>query len=47
MMWKPLSISALPSRLACQVSSASAKLWPFAWMQKSTCVVVPPKAAAT
>ena len=31
----------------CQVSSASAKVWPFPWMQKSTWQVVPPNAADT
>ncbi len=41
-----MSMIALPSRLACQSASASAKLWPFPWMQKSTWHVVPPKAAA-
>ena len=44
-MWKPQSISCLPSRLACQVSSASAKLCPLPWMQKSMWQVVPPNAA--
>ena len=40
-------MSALPSRFACQSERASAKLWPFAWMQKSTWHVVPPNAAAS
>jgi hypothetical protein len=44
-MWKPLSISALPSRLPCQASSAEAKLSPGGWITKSTWQVVPPKAA--
>ena len=41
-----MSISCLPSAFACQSSSASAKVWPCAWMQKSTWQVVPPNAAA-
>ena len=45
-MWKPQSITCFPSRFACQPSSASANVWPWPWMQKSTCVVVPPNAAA-
>ena len=35
-MWKPLSISAFPSRLACHASSVSAKLVPCDWIAKST-----------
>ena len=31
----------------CQVSSASANVWPLPWMQKSTWQVVPPNAAET
>ena len=45
-MWKPLSMIDLPLRLPCQISSASPNVWPLPWMQKSTCVVVPPNAAA-
>src|SRR3954454_5336164 len=41
-----MSISCLPSAFACQAASASAKVWPLPWMQKSTWVVVPPNAAA-
>ena len=37
---------AFPFALPCQVSSADAKVSPCGWMQKSTCVVVPPNAAA-
>ena len=45
-MWKPMSMICLPSRLPCQVSSASANEVPGDWMQKSTWQVVPPNAAA-
>ncbi len=45
-MWYPMSISCLPSAFDFQSASASPKLVPGAWMQKSTCVVVPPRAAA-
>ena len=41
-----MSITCLPSAFACQSASASAKVWPLPWMQKSTWQVVPPNAAA-
>ena len=41
-----MSITCLPSAFACQSASASAKVWPLPWMQKSTWLVVPPNAAA-
>ena len=41
-----MSITCLPSALTFQSASASAKLVPWAWMQKSTWQVVPPRAAA-
>ena len=44
-MWKPLSITACPSRFDCHSSIASAKVMPFGWMMKSTWHVVPPNAA--
>ena len=41
-----MSISCLPSAFDFQSASASPKLVPGAWMQKSTWHVVPPRAAA-
>ncbi len=41
-----MSISCLPSAFAFQDASESVKDVPGAWMQKSTWVVVPPRAAA-
>ena len=41
-----MSITCLPSAFACQSESASAKVCPLPWMQKSTWLVVPPNAAA-
>ncbi len=47
-MWKPTSITGLQrSIFSCQVASASAKLCPGIWKQKSTSDVVPPNAAET
>ena len=46
--WKPTSITGFADSIfPCQVSSASAKVWPLPWMQKSTWQVVPPNAAET
>src|SRR5829696_8049288 len=39
------SSSSVPPALPCHSSSAAANVEPCGWMQKSTCVVVPPHAA--
>ena len=44
MMWKPLSIIALPSAFACQSSMPAVNDFPRVWMAKSMWQVVPPNA---